>query len=277
MTEVKDCLPETARKHFINLRNVLHDATTEKYQTRLRDFRAQILSQNQGRSGLQQIQEWKLKEQHLESLTIEYVEAAIETCKLYEISLTQPLCNCLIKAAGDFLDIQFRRSLELHSQGIGGVKVPLSVRQQGNLNSVKIMNRIKVAVETARVEDARKRNAMPKEGYGDIYNQHIVQNGGVLNASQTGNISVQQITTTALNDLRPELAQMRAFFKKQEESVDTDEYVGLLASAEKAADEKDENKMLGYLKQIPGKAWEIGKAVIPPMLLHYLKAHDMAE
>jgi hypothetical protein len=41
---------------------------------------------------------------------------------------------------------------------------------------------------------------------------------------------------------------VRAFFKKHQESVDRDEYVGLLASAGKAADEKDDSKMLDCLK-----------------------------
>jgi hypothetical protein len=69
---------------------------------------------------------------------------------------------------------------------------------------------------------------------------------------------------------------MRAFFKKQEESVDSDEYVGLLASAERAAGDKDENKMLECLRQIPNKAWEIATMVTPQVLLHYLKLHGMA-
>jgi hypothetical protein len=56
---------------------------------------------------------------------------------------------------------------------------------------------------------------------------------------------------------------MRAFFKKQEQSLDADQYVRLLASAEKAAGEKDEGKMLSCFKQIPTKARDIGKAVIP--------------
>ncbi len=54
-------------------------------------------------------------------------------------------------------------------------------------------------------------------------------------------------------------------------------HVGLLARAEKAAGEKDEDKMLGCLKEIPSKAWEIGKAVVPQVLLHYLKLHGMAQ
>jgi hypothetical protein len=51
---------------------------------------------------------------------------------------------------------------------------------------------------------------------------------------------------------------------------------GLLAGAEKAAATKDENRMLGYLKQIPSKAWEVGKVVAPQILLHYLKLRGLA-
>ncbi len=221
---------------------------------------------NQVPSGWRPPQELKLTEEYLETLATEYVQAAIETCKLYDVPLTQSLCDCVVTAAGEFLDIQFRYALK--SQALGTLfGVP------------KIMNRIKVAVENARVADGKERKAMAKEKqpYGDTYMQNITQHGGVMNASQTGNVSAQQLTVVALDELRPALAEMRAFFKKQEESTDTDECVGLLASAEKAASEKDESKMLGYLKQIPAKAWEIGKVVLPPVLLHYLKAHGMAE
>ena len=118
--------------------------------------------------------------------------------------------------------------------------------------------------------------AEEKEKQANNYTQNIIQHGGVMNASLTGNVSAQTLTVAALENLRPALADMRAFFKKQGESVDADEYVGLLASAEKAAGEKDEGRMLGCLKQIPSKAWEIGKTVIPEVLLHYLKLHGMA-
>jgi hypothetical protein len=140
------------------------------------------------------------------------------------------------------------------------------------------MSQIRVMIEAARLADVKQRGAMAKEKerYGDTYTQNITQHGGVMNASQTGNVSAQQLTVGELDNLRSALAEMRAFFKKREESADADEYVGLLASAEKAAGEKDDSKMLGYLKQIPSNAWEIGKAVVPQVLLHYLKLRGMA-
>jgi hypothetical protein len=278
MTEIKDCLPENARKHFINLRNIRLEAETARYQARLRGLRAQIAARNQSRSGLQEMEEWKYKEELSDSLATGYIQDAFETCRLYDIPLTQSICDCLVTAVDALLDVQYRNALQAQGQGLADVKIPVSVRQQGNLGNKKIMLRIRVMVETERVEDAKKRVAMAKEKerYGDTYTQNITQHGGVMNASQTGDVSTRQLTVGELDSLRPALAEMRAFFKRHEESVDADEYVGLLASAEKAAGEKDESTMLGYLKQIPSKAWEIGKAVIPQVLLHYLKLRGMA-
>jgi len=53
------------------------------------------------------------------------------------------------------------------------------------------------------------------------------------------------------------------FSKSRNNPLGADQYVRLLASAEKAAGEKDEGKMLSCFKQIPTKARDIGKAVIP--------------
>jgi hypothetical protein len=278
MTEIKDCLPEAARKHFINLRNIRLEAETGRYRTRLSELRTQLAAKGQGRSGWQEMEEWKYKEELSDALATGYVQDAIETCDLYEIVLTEPLCHCLLKATEEMLNAQYHHALQAQAQGTSDVKIPLSVRQQGNMRARKVMTRIRVIVEEARVERLKKKATMEKqkEKQGDTYTQNIIQHGGVMNASQTGNVSTQQLTVGELENLRPALAEMRAFFKKQTESVEADEFVGLLASAEKAAAEKDEHKMLGYLKQIPSKAWEIGKVVAPQVLLHYLKQRGLA-
>jgi hypothetical protein len=278
MIEIKDCLPEGARKHFISLRNIRLEAETARYRKRLIELRAQLAARNQGRSGWQEMEEWKYKEELSDSLATGFVQDAFETCTLYDIPLTQSICDCLGKAVEDLLGIQYQNALNAQAQGVADVKIPLSVRQQGNMGSRRIMPQIRVMIEKARVEDLKKRTAMAKEQQksGYTYTQNITQHGGVMNASQTGNVSAQQLTVGELENMRPALAEMRAFFRKQDESVDTDEYVGLLASAEKAASEKNESKMLGYLKQIPGKAWEIGKSVAPQVLLHYLAKHGLA-
>lgn len=108
-----------------------------------------------------------------------------------------------------------------------------------------------------------------------VYHQNITQHSGVLNASQTGNVFMQQMTVAESSDLRTALAEVRSALKQQGNSIDVDESVGLLASAEKAAQQGDESKVLACLKQVPEKAWDIGKAVIPQILLSYLKAHGL--
>ena len=134
-------------------------------------------------------------------------------------------------------------------------------------------------IEKARVEHLKKKadnRKSKKRSTETTYTQNIIQHGGVMNASQTGDVSAQQLTVGELDNLRPALGEIRAFFKKRPESVDTDEYLGLLAGAEKAAGEKNESKMLDYLKQIPSKGWELIKPVAPQVLLHYLKQHGLA-
>lgn len=63
MTEIKDCLPENGRKHFIDLRNIWLEAEAARYRERVTQLRAQIAARNQGRSGWQEMEEWKYKEE----------------------------------------------------------------------------------------------------------------------------------------------------------------------------------------------------------------------
>ncbi len=95
-----------------------------------------------------------------------------------------------------------------------------------------------------------------------------------MNATQSGDVNVQHLTTEQLNTLQSDLAEVRAAFRNQG-THEADESVGLVAAAEKAAKEGDESKMLAFLKQIPAKAWDIGKDVISAALLAYLKTHGV--
>jgi hypothetical protein len=278
ITEIMSCLPEGARKHFIDLRNIRLEAERSRFQARLNGLRAELAAKGQGRSGWQELEEWSYKEDLSNSLATGYVQDAFETCRLYDIPIAHPLSDCLVKAVEDLLLAQYQSALQAQGQGIGDVKIPLVVRQQhGARPRFKIMPQIRVMIETARVEDVKKRAAMAKEKEkpASTYHQTITQHGGVLNASQTGNVYAQQITVQELADLRTALAEVRTLLKGESQSLETDEHVGLLAMAERAAADKDESKMLGYLKQIPSKAWDVGKVVVPQVLLHYLRLHNL--
>ena len=55
-----------------------------------------MAARGQIRSGLEQVQEWKIKQEHLERLASGFVEAALETCQLYDIPLTESMCSCFL-------------------------------------------------------------------------------------------------------------------------------------------------------------------------------------
>lgn len=276
MIEIKDCLPQHAMSHFVSLRNIRLEVETKTYQLKLIESRQNAAAHGVLKSGFQQAAEWQLKEKMFEELALGYVEDVLETCKLYDITVTHPFCERLLQAVNDLLVAQYKNALQAHAQGISDVRIPLSVRSRmGNLPRFPgVLNRVRVILEKARVEDEKARRAMMRNSAGNTYSQTINQYGGVMNASQTGNVYVQQLTAEQLNTLRPELAAVRAALKAQG-SLDADENVGVLAKAEKAAGEGDEDKMLGILKQIPAKVWDIGKGVLSGTLLAYLKAHGI--
>jgi hypothetical protein len=126
MTEIKDCLPEGARRHFINLRNIRLGAETARYRERLTELRAQLAAKGQGRSGWQEMEEWKYKEELSDEFATGYIQDAIETCDLYEIPLTEPLCECLAKATEELLNTQYQHALQAQAQGVSDVKIPFS-------------------------------------------------------------------------------------------------------------------------------------------------------
>ena len=138
MTEIKDCLPEAARKHFINLRNI-RLGSRNYFATRERLTETSCTACGQegkvDQAG-KRWKKWKYKEELSDALAIAYVKGtAIETCELYEIPLTEPLCECLAKATDEMLDAQYRNALQAQAQEVSDVKIPLSVRQQGNMRA----------------------------------------------------------------------------------------------------------------------------------------------
>jgi hypothetical protein len=159
MTEIKDCLPENARKHLIDLQNIRGAAETEKYRERLVACRRESAARSQVPSGLQDLAEWKLKEDLGDNLTKGYVEDALVTCRLYDIALTPTLCDCLIKAAQGFLDTHYRNAFRASAQAKEHIEIPGALKKLSDLNAKKLMPHIRVTIEAARVEDEKKRLA----------------------------------------------------------------------------------------------------------------------
>jgi len=200
MTEIKDCLPEAARKYFIDLRNIRLKAETDRYQQRLTELRVQLAARGQGRSGWQEMEEWKYKEELSNALATGYIQDAIETCDLYGIPLTDSLCNCFVRAIEELINAQYQSALKVQAEGLSDVKIPLPVRQQGNLRVRQIMPQIRVMIEKARVECQKKALVENDKGKpGSNYTQNITQHGGVINTSQSGNVTTHQLAGNTVN------------------------------------------------------------------------------
>jgi hypothetical protein len=284
MIEIKDCLPQHAVAHFLTLRNIRDESEIGNREKRLVESRRQAAARGSVANGMQIYSEWKIIRETQEAQVIGHIADLLETCRLYDISITRQLCDCVLQAVNDLLVIQRKHALQAIALRLSSTTLPRTVLlpMEGEAISTAVSNRVKAALEKARVESEKaeiamaneKQRAAQKEGHTFNYVQNITQHGGVMNASQAGNVNVQHLTTEQLNALQPELAALRATLKAHD-ILEADEGVGLLAGAEKAAKDGDESKMLGLLKQIPAKAWELGKPVISAALLGYLKAHGL--
>ncbi len=112
------------------------------------------------------------------------------------------------------------------------------------------------------------------------YIQHINQSGPGSSVSQLGDTHTNILQIGDMSGLKQELATIRAALKAQPESLEADEVLGSLASAERAAQSNDEHGVKHALSTITKGGWEIVKKVAPTVgsqvLLHYLKLHGMA-
>ena len=127
---IQNCLPQLARQQYVRVRNQKSESARESYRAKLTDLRAQSAANGVLRSGYQELAEWKLAEELFGQLAYSWFEAAIETCKLYEIPLDQNLCKCIETDVRELLIGQYQNSLNHAGSPAGAVKVPLSARNK---------------------------------------------------------------------------------------------------------------------------------------------------
>jgi hypothetical protein len=125
------------------------------------------------RSGHLQLAEWNLSQEFVGDMAVGYLQAALETCSLYNIRLDEPLCSGIKDSIKEFLVAQRKNALLHDAQRIpGAVHVPISIRQQltGDRNLPQF-NEILIALERARIEGTR--DAARKESQvSQIFNVH---------------------------------------------------------------------------------------------------------
>jgi hypothetical protein len=83
-----------------------------------------------------------------------------------------------------------------------------------------------------------------------------------------------------MGTLKQEMAAIRSALKAQTESLENDEVLGSLASAEKAAQSNDEGGVNHALSAISKGGWgiiqKVASTITSQVLLHYLKLHGIA-
>jgi hypothetical protein len=284
MREIKDCLPhDEAKKHFLDLRNRSLESSIEAHRQDLTLLRASSAHMGTLLSGRQIAQEWKLTENKIDHLAKAYLEDALDTIQLYRIPLTQGVCDCLEQAIQHTIAALYAsasntlgRETAQRSPNNG---VAAHLGRAMHQRRFNVLPDIRIRLRESRLayerrEEQRVGESDPK---GHTYNiqYNTVQQGGTINASQTGDVHAQILTDNDFEAVAIDLAQVRMELKKLEPSVETDENIGYLAAAERAAREKNEGKMLGYLKMIGSKGWDLIKAVAPQALLLYAKANGV--
>jgi hypothetical protein len=124
-------------------------------------------------SGHLQLAEWNLSQELTGNMAMGYLEAALETCALYNIRLDERLCTGIKVAIKGFLVAQRKNALLHDAQRLpGAVRVPISVRQQlsGDRNLPRF-NEVLIELEKARIEGTRD-TAQKEPQVNHVFNVH---------------------------------------------------------------------------------------------------------
>jgi hypothetical protein len=154
MPEIQHYLPAHTQPHFIRLRISKWEAARAAHNEKLLAVRRGTPAINAMRSGHLQLAEWNLSQEFAGNMAMGYLEAALETCALYNIRLDERLCTGIKSAIKEFLMAQRKNALLHDAQRLpGAVHVPISVRQQlsGDRNLPRF-NEVLIELEKARVE-----------------------------------------------------------------------------------------------------------------------------
>lgn len=95
------------------------------------------------------------------------LEAALETCELYEIPLDQNLSSCIENEIKGFIEKQFGHALRNHSASKRGSMLPTNIKRvfEGRTPAATfgILNPIQIRLERARITGIRQ-GAHPNDG-----------------------------------------------------------------------------------------------------------------
>lgn len=159
MPEIMNCLPESARRHFLRLKNEKSEAARSEHTRKLADLRGESAARGVLRSGHQELAEWQLAEEFIGKLAWSYFESAVETCTLYEIALDPRLAKCIEDGVRAFIVAQYRNAIQQTGTAGGHIKIPLHLRGSIASNAgdcrFPIFNSILIELEKARIESIK--------------------------------------------------------------------------------------------------------------------------
>lgn len=176
MSDLVDMLPGETRKHFINMRNVRDAHERDLDAKRVDELNRTAAEKNLFQSGWYLQQRSELRTQFADALAYGYVEEALATCKLYEVPLIRPFCSSLEGAAEQMLTSFYRHMIQAQGTGVAGFRMPASaiqaVNQQVTNKRFRVMPKIAVMIEAARVADERNRaeDMAKKSAKAPVYN-----------------------------------------------------------------------------------------------------------
>lgn len=156
---IEQCLPAQSRQFYIRVRAQKHEEAMANYQERLTSLRRESAARGSILSGQQLLSEWQLSETFIGAMATGFLEAALEACELYRITLDQSLASCIETEIKGYIDIQFGHALRKHSTMNGAQPLPANIREvfAGRIPSAtfNILNPIQIRLERARVSGIR--------------------------------------------------------------------------------------------------------------------------
>jgi hypothetical protein len=152
---IEECLPPQSRQFYIRVRAQKHEGAMADHRERLIRLRAENAARGSLLTGQQLLAEWQLSEKFVGAMATGTLEAALETCELYEIPLDQNLSSCIETEIKGFIDAQFRHALRNHSTSNGVLTMPTNIKGvfAGRIPAAtfKILNPIQIRLERVRV------------------------------------------------------------------------------------------------------------------------------
>lgn len=277
---MENCLPSKARNHYITLRSSRLDASAQEYAESSKALANEHAAKGLLQSGAFIKALMSLIAESSNNLVIGMVQDAVNTCKLFEVEITDEMRKCLIRASEDLAAIKQTHAVQAIANRTNTFNLPsgaVNQIQRQLTAAITPMGRIRVLIETAYREGINQRKRMERDDSkkGTLIQQYITQQGdGTINATMIGDIATHQTTVNDFAALTAGISALREHFKSIN-TLEADEYAGILAAAQKAAQEKDESKLVHFIKTIPSKAWEVGKPLITAALSHFLMTHGI--